>query len=1244
MANIVISDTFAQRLQNYAEMNSVSIETVIAQCLDRQASETSDAKYWNLIASSPAATFISRSDKDGELRFVYSNGAAIALVGTKSERDLVGKRFLDFISPQENEKLSQRTQQYESDKSLFTTEYHIRCLDGTSKYVRVSSIKIDYDGSPALMSVMTDITEQHEAETALRQDRNLLRTLLDNLPYEVYVKDHESRFVMANRATLKIWKKDTLDELIGRTDFDSGPDSDPVMSQFYYDQEQRIFETGQPVINHEVEPSGNDERYLSINKYPVFDVKGDITQIVCINFDVTKFKNTEQALREKEETASAFQRYLHNLHKITLELSQTETLDHLYRRVIELGREKLGFDRLGLWIIDREQGLLHGTYGTDEEGNLRIEYDIVRPLVVEMTAFEIIHKKERITIRQDVILRDNDNQPIGKGWHAVAILWNGKEGIGWLSADNYLSHAPLRPYESDLLSTYGTAIGHLITQKKVGDALRASEETARSFQEYLRALHHITLELSQIEAIDDFYRRVVELGREKLGFDRLGLWLFMPDRKSVYGTFGTDEVGNLRDERGTIHSIEDESVALGILHKKEHVVFAEGNVIRDNQLNIVGDGWSALAILWNGSEGIGWLATDNLLSQLPPRPYEEDLLSTYSNVVGHLLSRKRAEGVVRRSEENALAFQEKLRTLHDIILELSQIKTIDDFYQSAIELGRNRLSFNRLSLWRVSETDQIVSGTFGTDEDGYLRDERHIVLPLSESESGLLDILRSKGRVYIREKGDIRNEKQQVIGNGWRAVAVIWDGVEGIGWLSADNYLNRAEPRSYEFDLLIIYANALGNLIAQREAHERLQRYNQRLSILHRIDKGVLSAQSPQEIADTVLEQLAQLIPCEFLSVILHNDDLTEERIFALRHTAELGPYSQEIQPVVQNEVLETLKSGKTAVAQDLLQQTGSHARLALELESRGVRSALASPMIVHGKLIGTIALAALEVGFFTSEHQQITEEVATQIAIALHQAKLNDQIRQYNTELEQRVRERTMQLEHANRELEMFSYSVSHDLRAPLRAIQGFAEIIARRHRDSLNEEGRRYFDHIVTAAEQMDQLISDLLNYARLGRQQLHLETIPLKFILDTVLDNLQPLIDNVSAQIRLQNELPIIQGDRTLLIQIFTNLLHNALTYHRSGVTPVINVSWHLDDGQATICIRDNGIGIPSEFHEKVFDIFQRLHGQEQYPGTGIGLAIVRRSVDLLNGRVWIKTVTEGSLFCVSFPHQVEQRKMT
>lgn len=446
---------------------------------------------------------------------------------------------------------------------------------------------------------------------------------------------------------------------------------------------------------------------------------------------------------------------------------------------------------------------------------------------------------------------------------------------------------------------------------------------------------------------------------------------------------------------------------------------------------------------------------------------------------------------------------------------------------------------------------------------------------------------------------------------------------------------------SIALDNAELYKAAQQELEERKRTEAALQRYNQRLKVLQDIDHYILTAHSPQIIANAVLEQLAQLIPCEFLSVILHNDDLTEERIFALRHTPEIGQYSQEVQPVVQNEVLETLKSGKTAVAPDLLQQAGSHARLALELESRGVRSALASPMIVHGKLIGTIALAAREVGFFTSEHQQIAEEVAAQVAIGIHQASLHEQIAQYNAQLEQRVYERTIQLENANRELELFSYSVSHDLRAPLRAIQGFSEIIARRHRSNLNEESSRYFDNIVTASQQMDQLINDLLEYVRLGRQQVRLRTIQLSDILTEIVDNLMPQVEKSAAQIHLASDLPTVLADKTLLKRIFTNLLENALMYHQMDIAPIIHISFAFEDNNVLVRVTDNGIGIQPEFREKIFDIFQRLHSQDQYPGTGIGLAIVRKSVEMLGGAVWVEAAPQqGSVFCIKLLRSLEK----
>ncbi|MBI1281616.1 MAG: GAF domain-containing protein [Anaerolineaceae bacterium] len=447
---------------------------------------------------------------------------------------------------------------------------------------------------------------------------------------------------------------------------------------------------------------------------------------------------------------------------------------------------------------------------------------------------------------------------------------------------------------------------------------------------------------------------------------------------------------------------------------------------------------------------------------------------------------------------------------------------------------------------------------------------------------------------------------------------------------------------SIALDNAQLYNAVQQELEERKQAELTLQRYNKRLSILREIDHEILFASSPQSIATVVLKHLAELIPCEFLSVVLHNPQLTEERIFALRHTPDLGGvYTQEIQPVVQNQVLEKLKSGKTAIAPDLLQQAGPHAHLAEELESHGIRSALASPMIVQERLIGTIALAALEVGFFTHEHQQITEEVSAQIAIALHQAELNDQIAQYNAELEQRVKVRTVQLELANKELELFSYSVSHDLRAPLRAIQGFAEIIARRYKADLNDEGRHYFDNIVTASMQMDQLITDLLEYARLGRHPLIVNSVSLRDILDEVVENLRPHIEKSEGQISYSDNLPHVLGDRSLLRRVFTNLIENALIYHRVDVAPIITISCEIENNYAVVRVKDNGIGIDTEFREKIFDIFQRLHANDKYPGTGIGLAIVRKSIEILSGSIWVESSSgEGTVFCIKFNCNAEK----
>ena len=246
---------------------------------------------------------------------------------------------------------------------------------------------------------------------------------------------------------------------------------------------------------------------------------------------------------------------------------------------------------------------------------------------------------------------------------------------------------------------------------------------------------------------------------------------------------------------------------------------------------------------------------------------------------------------------------------------------------------------------------------------------------------------------------------------------------------------------------------------------------------------------------------------------------------------------------------------------------------------------------------------------------------------------KAEEKLKKYREHLAELVVERTKQLQKINTELEEFAYSVSHDLRAPLRAIQSFSQILLEDYGNKFDARGKEYAKRIINSSQNMNTMIESLLSYSRLGREEVKLKPINLNKIIKEVSNQLKPKIKEKDAEVNVKSFLPKVKGHNTTLMKVISNLLINAVTFVDQDQKPKIKIWVEEHNKWVRLNIEDNGIGIAPEYQEKVFRIFERLHSVETYPGTGIGLAIVRKGVERMNGKVGLEsTLGKGSKFWV------------
>jgi signal transduction histidine kinase/FixJ family two-component response regulator len=404
-------------------------------------------------------------------------------------------------------------------------------------------------------------------------------------------------------------------------------------------------------------------------------------------------------------------------------------------------------------------------------------------------------------------------------------------------------------------------------------------------------------------------------------------------------------------------------------------------------------------------------------------------------------------------------------------------------------------------------------------------------------------------------------------------------------------------------------AASLAGVRSLEAALHDVQSLGLRLTGLIESGQQFASVRDPAGLVTMFCRAIQDIISARYAGIVILD---AEDR--PLQQFAALG-LDDSVRAQVAEEIAHCPAQERVLAAGRPLRQssTGGMFAAGLPQSHPPVKSLLACPIVALGRACGWMYVAdRLGLDGFTVDDERIAQTLASQLALAWENIVLRE-------DLEQRVARRTRELEAANRELESFSYSVSHDLRGPLRAIDGFSSIVLRDHAAALPAEGQRCLGLVRDGAQQMAQLIEDLLTFAKTARQPIAKRTVSLKELVTQCVEEFRGEIAERKAEVAVGN-LPDCRADPALLKQVLINLLGNAVKYTRKQPRAKIEVGCRSENGEQAIYVKDNGAGFDMKYAGKLFGVFQRLHHKEDFEGTGVGLAIVQRVVHRHGGRVW------------------------
>ena len=1086
-------------------------------------------------------------------------------------------------------------------------------------------------------ATVRDITERKRAEEALAAKRQLLSTLVDLLPTWIFVKDRESRFLLANSACATNMGAASPQELVGKTDADFYP---PEVAECLRLEEEAVLK-GVPLVNQEVrkEIVAGEPRILLINKVPLRDGDGTITGLVGAAFDITGLKQAEEALRESEE----FQRSILNslpAHVVVLDqtgkiLAVNEPWLRFARENGNPGEEKVGVganylevcgpaihvgDPYAQAAVAGVEAVLSGEkthfnleYPCDAPGRARwFTMEVVRPtgniggVIVAHTditerkqaeeALRMATQKLGLHFEQTpmaVIEWDMDSRV--SRWNPAAQTifgYSPEEAAGqpasFIVPEEF--HACLDKIWQNLIHRRG---GERSSNKNIrkdgGEILCEWYNTpliddqgtctgVASLVMDVTARRHaqqlLAWEKSAMESI---------VSTEPLGQVLGNLMLGLNDQLqgAICSVMLLDEDGvHLRLGAGT--GLPEafrrglESLVIG-----PEVAPCAAAVSLDRQV-IVED--IASDPLWAGYRE---LALQHGLRSCWPTPIHD----SQGKVLGVL-------AVYHRQPR------------HPAPVELELIERVVHVTRIAIERKQAEEKIRKLNAGlerRVEErTAELLAANASLVDFKHALDEQAIVA-ITDPDGTITYANDQFCEISKYSREELLGQTHRIVNSGYHPEAFFRELWETIG--SGRTWQGEIRNRAKDGTIYWVSTTIVPFLGPDGKPQQYIA-IRTDISVRKRMEEALHESEERVRLA----AEAADIAVWEW--DLKTNELKWDARMFEI-YGLPPNPDGRATYQDWTSAVLPAELAAQEARLQHTIATCGRDQRefRITRASDHAVRVIQASEMVITG----ADGKAERVVGInFDSTESKLAEE----------------RIRELNAVLESRA----AALEAANKELEAFSYSVSHDLRAPLRAVDGFSRMVLTDYASKLDDEGRRMLGVIRSEAQRMGRLIDDLLAFSRLGRQTIEAARIDMHALAQEVCDELLAL--EPERQVRFElHPLPSALGTQSMIRQVWINLIGNALKFTKEREIAEIEIgATEAESGGRVYYVKDNGVGFDMRYAEKLFGVFQRLHNQQQFPGTGVGLALVQRIVQRHGGRVWAEAeVNHGATFYFTLPNQ-------